>query len=132
MPSIMGFIAASGVVVNSSLVLVHNLNARRLQGESVFDSAIHAAVTRCRPIVLTSLTTFVGLLPLMFNESVQAQFLIPMAVSLAFGVLFATVVTLLVVPASYTIFEDIKGLFKGGSSEADDVSPPLVVDRVVD
>ena len=129
MPSIMGFIAASGVVVNSSLVLVHNLNARRLQGESVFDSAIHAAVTRCRPIVLTSLTTFVGLLPLMFNESVQAQFLIPMAVSLAFGVLFATVVTLLVVPASYTIFEDIKGLFKGGSSEADDVSPPLVVDR---
>ena len=132
MPSIMGFIAASGVVVNSSLVLVHNLNARRLQGESVFDSAIHAAVTRCRPIVLTSLTTFVGLLPLMFNESVQAQFLIPMAVSLAFGVLFATVVTLLVVPASYTIFEDIKGLFKGGSSEADDVSPSLVVDRVVD
>jgi len=132
MPSIMGFIAASGVVVNSSLVLVHNLNARRLQGENVFDSAIHAAVTRCRPIVLTSLTTFVGLLPLMFNKSVQAQFLIPMAVSLAFGVLFATVVTLLVVPASYAIFEDIKELFNGGSTETDEVSPPLVVDRVVD
>ncbi|MFT7547921.1 MAG: multidrug efflux pump subunit AcrB [Candidatus Azotimanducaceae bacterium] len=110
MPSIMGFIAASGVVVNSSLVLVHNLNARRTEGESAMDAVIHAAVTRCRPIVLTSLTTFAGLLPLMFNESVQAQFLIPMAVSLAFGVLFATVVTLLVVPSSYMIFEDLHKL----------------------
>jgi len=123
MPSMMGFIAASGVVVNSSLVLVHNLNARRNQGESVWEAVIHAAVTRCRPIVLTSLTTFVGLLPLMFNKSVQAQFLIPMAVSLAFGVLFATVVTLLVVPASYTIFEDIRALFNqkepGAVADAD-------------
>lgn len=109
-PSVMGFIAASGVVVNSSLVLVHNLNARRNEGESPLDAIVHAAVTRCRPIVLTSMTTFAGLLPLMFNESVQAQFLIPMAVSLAFGVMFATVVTLLVVPSSYMIFDDIDRL----------------------
>jgi multidrug efflux pump subunit AcrB len=115
-PSVMGFIAASGVVVNSSLVLVHNLNARRNDGEDVMDAVIHAAVTRCRPIVLTSLTTFAGLLPLMFNKSVQAQFLIPMAVSLAFGVLFATVVTLLLVPSSYMIFEDLHKLRRRLSS----------------
>ena len=108
MPSTMGFIAASGVVVNSSLVLVHNVNQRRTTGEHFHEAVLHAAASRCRPIVLTSLTTFVGLLPLMFNRSVQAQFLVPMAVSLAFGVLFATVVTLLVVPSGYIILEDIK------------------------
>jgi multidrug efflux pump subunit AcrB len=118
-PSVMGFIAASGVVVNSSLVLVHNLNARRNDGENALDAVIHAAVTRCRPIVLTSMTTFAGLLPLMFNKSVQAQFLIPMAVSLAFGVMFATVVTLLVVPSSYMIFEDIHRLLNRNSRPTD-------------
>jgi multidrug efflux pump subunit AcrB len=107
-PSAMGFIAASGVVVNSSLVLVHNVNQRRTTGEHFHEAVLHAAASRCRPIVLTSLTTFVGLLPLMFNRSVQAQFLVPMAVSLAFGVLFATVVTLLVVPSGYIILEDIR------------------------
>jgi multidrug efflux pump subunit AcrB len=112
MPSAMGFIAASGVVVNSSLVLVHNVNERRKQGEHFNDAVLHAAVSRCRPIILTSLTTFAGLLPLMFNRSVQAQFLVPMAVSLAFGVLFATLVTLLVVPSGYTILEGIKRFLK--------------------
>jgi multidrug efflux pump subunit AcrB len=106
MMSVMGVIAASGVVVNSSLVLVHNVNGRRDAGESLHDAVLEAAVSRCRPIVLTSMTTFVGLMPLMFNQSVQAQFLIPMAVSLAFGVLFATLVTLLVVPSGYMILED--------------------------
>ena len=71
-------------------------------------AAAEAAVSRCRPIVLTSMTTFVGLTPLMFNKSVQAQFLVPMATSLAFGVLFATFVTLLVVPSGYLILEDLK------------------------
>lgn len=116
MPSAMGFIAASGVVVNSSLVLVHNVNERRKLGEHFNDAVLHAAVSRCRPIILTSLTTFVGLLPLMFNRSVQAQFLIPMAVSLAFGVLFATVVTLLVVPSGYIILEDLKRFLGRGSN----------------
>ena len=83
-------------------------------------AAAEAAVSRCRPIVLTSMTTFVGLTPLMFNKSVQAQFLVPMATSLAFGVLFATFVTLLVVPSGYMILEDLKS-FAGrllGSSES--------------
>ena len=93
--------------MNSSLVLVHNVNLRRAQGEHMVEALIHASVSRCRPIVLTSITTFVGLSPLMLNKSVQAQFLVPMAVSLAFGVLFATLVTLLVVPAGYLILHDL-------------------------
>lgn len=123
MPSIMGFIAASGVVVNSSLVLVHNINERRKASEHFYDAVLHAAVSRCRPIILTSLTTFVGLLPLMFNRSVQAQFLVPMAVSLAFGVMFATVVTLLVVPSGYIILEDLQRFFGKGKSGPDAPEP---------
>jgi multidrug efflux pump subunit AcrB len=107
--SVMGFIAASGVVVNSSLVLVHNINSRREQGEPIAEAILNAAASRCRPIILTSLTTFVGLAPLLVNRSVQAQFLVPMAISLAFGVIFATLVTLLVVPSGYMILEDLKG-----------------------
>ncbi|MGK0459836.1 MAG: multidrug efflux pump subunit AcrB [Candidatus Azotimanducaceae bacterium] len=106
MPSVMGVIAASGVVVNSSLVLVHNVNRRRIEGQSLHNAVLESAISRCRPIVLTSMTTFVGLMPLMFNQSVQAQFLVPMAISLAFGVLFATLVTLFVVPSGYLILED--------------------------
>ncbi|MFT5441592.1 MAG: multidrug efflux pump subunit AcrB [Myxococcota bacterium] len=112
MMSVMGIIAASGVVVNSSLVLVHAINERHSSGESVRDAVLGAAATRVRPILLTSITTFVGLSPLLLNRSVQAQFLVPMACSLAFGVLFATVVTLLVVPCGYVILEDLKGLMK--------------------
>jgi len=120
MMSVMGVIAASGVVVNSSLVLVHNINIRREDGQSFHEAVIESAVSRCRPIVLTSMTTFVGLMPLMFNRSVQAQFLVPMAVSLAFGVLFATVVTLVVVPSAYIILEDFhRWRGKGRSDEAD-------------
>ncbi|MDA7773231.1 efflux RND transporter permease subunit [Pseudomonadales bacterium] len=120
MMSVMGFIAASGVVVNSSLILVHNVNRRIESGMDMRHAVAEAAVSRCRPIVLTSMTTFVGLTPLMFNKSVQAQFLVPMATSLAFGVLFATFVTLLVVPSGYMILEDLKS-FAGrllGSSES--------------
>ncbi len=117
MMSILGVVAASGVVVNSSLVLVHNVNLRRAQGEHMVEALIHASVSRCRPIVLTSITTFVGLSPLMLNTSVQAQFLVPMAVSLAFGVLFATLVTLMVVPAGYLILHDIGQLFTRGEKE---------------
>ena len=106
MMSILGVTAASGVVVNSSLVLVHAINNFRHQGESMHDAIIFSSISRCRPIILTSITTFVGLLPLMLNKSVQAQFLVPMAVSLAYGVLFATVVTLIVVPCGYMILDD--------------------------
>ena len=110
MMSILGMIAAAGVVVNSSLILVYAINQRRDAGSSMADAVVDAATSRCRPIVLTSMTTFVGLMPLMFNTSVQAQFLVPMAVSLSFGVLFATVITLLVVPSIYLFFEDLFAL----------------------
>jgi len=119
MMSAFGFIAASGVVVNSSLVLVHNVNYRLEQGTDMYHAVVDAAASRCRPIVLTSLTTFVGLLPLMLNNSVQARFLVPMATSLAFGVLFCTVVTLLVVPSGYLILEDIGRLLSGKRDTAD-------------
>ena len=118
MMSVMGFIAASGVVVNSSLILVHNVNRRIESGMDMRHAVAEAAVSRCRPIVLTSMTTFVGLTPLMFNKSVQAQFLVPMATSLAFGVLFATFVTLLVVPSGYMILEDLKS-FAGRSARVE-------------
>ena len=112
MMSVLGFTAASGVVVNSSLVLVHSVNIRRSSGEPLNKIVLDAAVSRCRPIILTSLTTFIGLSPLMLNKSVQAQFLVPMAVSLSFGVLFATLVTLFVVPSGYVILHDLGGLVK--------------------
>jgi multidrug efflux pump subunit AcrB len=110
MMSILGMIAAAGVVVNSSLILVYAINQRREADEPLLQAVIEASTSRCRPIILTSMTTFVGLMPLMFNTSVQAQFLVPMAVSLAFGVLFATLVTLLVVPSIYLFFEDLADL----------------------
>ena len=112
MMSVFGFTAASGVVVNSSLVLMHSVNFRRSSGEPLSKIVLDATVSRCRPIILTSLTTFIGLSPLMLNKSVQAQFLVPMAVSLSFGVLFATVVTLLVVPSGYLILHDLGNLLK--------------------
>jgi multidrug efflux pump subunit AcrB len=106
--SVVGIVAASGVVVNASLVLVYNVNSHRAGGKSVAEAVVAAGVGRFRPIVLTSLTTFAGLTPLMAERSMQAQFLIPMAVSLAFGVMFATVITLLVLPCGYLVLEDLK------------------------
>ena len=116
MMSALGFVAATGVVVNSSLVLTHSVNHRRSIGEDIYNAVLHASVSRCRPILLTSITTFVGLAPLMFNKSVQAQFLVPMAVSLAFGVVFATVITLLVVPSGYLILDDLGKLLRRATS----------------
>ena len=104
--SMMGVIACAGVVVNDNLVLIDKINTLRERGEDVISALMEGAVTRFRPIILTSLTTFVGLLPIMTETSVQAQFLIPMVISLAFGVLFATGVTLLLVPALYLIALD--------------------------
>jgi len=109
--SLSGMIAVAGVVVNDNLVLVDYINRKRDQGVELSLAIREAGVARFRPIVLTSLTTFAGLTPLMLERSVQAQFLIPMAVSLAFGVLFATVVSLLLVPASYYVLEDLKRQF---------------------
>jgi multidrug efflux pump subunit AcrB len=110
MMSVMGIIALSGVVVNSSLVLVHYVNTRRADGLSFGEAVVDAAQARFRPIVLTAATTFAGLVPLMLERSTQAQFLIPMAISISFGVVFATLVTLFVVPSGYLILEDMRGL----------------------
>jgi multidrug efflux pump subunit AcrB len=109
--SLLGIIAMSGVVVNDSLVLVDRINRLRNEGMSVFDAVHVGGSQRFRAIILTSITTFVGLVPILMEKSLQAQFLIPMATSLAFGVLFATFITLLLVPCTYLILEDFKSLF---------------------
>ena len=106
--SVLGFVALAGVVVNDSLVLVDFINQERAEGMPLREAIEKSGSLRFRPILLTSLTTFAGLLPVLFETSLQAQFLIPMAISLSFGVLFATVITLLLVPAFYSILEDIR------------------------
>ena len=105
--SVLGIVALSGVVVNASLVLVHSVNTRRSNGEDFLDAVVGAGVTRFRPIVLTSLTTFLGLVPLMFEPSVPARPLVPMAIALGYGVLFASTVTLFLVPSGYVILDDL-------------------------
>lgn len=108
MLSVLGIVALAGVVVNDSLVMVDFVNRERDAGHPVATAALQAGLTRFRPIMLTSLTTFVGLMPLILERSVQAQFLVPMGVSLAFGVLFSTGISLLLVPACYVILEDLR------------------------
>ena len=103
--SMMGIVALTGVVVNDSLVMVDFINRYRSEGNSITNAVLEAGPRRFRPIFLTSLTTFVGLIPLILEKSTQAKFMIPMAVSLSFGVLFATAITLLLVPVSYLTLE---------------------------
>lgn len=110
--SFMGMLALSGVVVNDSLVLVDYINQKRNEGVSLKEAVYTAGGRRFRPVLLTSLTTFAGLVPLLFETSTQAQFLIPMAVSLGFGILFATLITLFIVPINYLILEDFKGYMR--------------------
>ena len=110
--SLCGMVALTGVVVNDSLVLVSYINSHRRDGMPLLQAVRGAGLVRFRPILLTSLTTAAGITPLMLEKSVQAQFLIPMAVALTFGVLFATVISLVLVPASYLIIEDIQRPFR--------------------
>jgi len=157
MMSMFGLVALTGVVVNDSLVMVDFINraravhadvgrrVRRAGGtqpdRDAFDStglklAIReAGSNRFRPILLTSLTTFFGLAPLMLERSMQAAFLVPMAVSLAFGVLFATFITLILVPTAYLILDDIQRFARGmtgrGASVMDETADlPLPADGV--
>ncbi len=106
--SMMGIVALAGVVVNDSLVLIHTTNEKRREGATPLAAISAAGVRRFRPIMLTSLTTFFGLAPMIFETSVQARFLVPMALSLGYGVLFATFITLLLVPSLYLIIEDLR------------------------
>ena len=110
--SFMGMLALSGVVVNDSLVLVDYTNRKRKEGMNIKQAVFESGGRRFRPVLLTSLTTFAGLMPLLFEKSTQAQFLIPMAISLGFGILFATLITLFLVPLNYLILEDIKRYFR--------------------
>jgi multidrug efflux pump subunit AcrB len=101
-----GLIALAGVVVNDSLILIDFINKAREAGVSAHDAVIRSGKERFRPIILTSLTTAAGLMPIMLETSMQAQMLIPMAISLAFGIIFATVITLFLIPSLYLLRED--------------------------
>ena len=107
-----GVVALTGVVVNDSLVMVDYVNRKRSIGLKEIEAARQAGMSRFRPIILTSLTTFAGLTPLLLEKSLQAKFLIPMGISLGFGVIFATVITLILVPSMYLILEDIRSLLQ--------------------
>lgn len=110
--SFFGVAAAAGVVVNDNLVLIDYVNRLRNQGMGAFGALVTAGVGRFRPIMLTSFTTFIGLLPIMFEQSTDAQFLKPTIVSLAFGIVFATAVTLIFVPAMYAVGADIARYYR--------------------
>ncbi len=110
--SIFGVVALSGVVVNDSLVLIDFANIARRNGATPFEAIRQAAIQRFRPILLTTLTTFLGLMPIIFETSRQAKFLIPVALSLGFGILFATFICLMLVPSFYLILDDVHNWFK--------------------
>lgn len=119
--SMLGLMALTGVVVNDSLVLVDFINQRhRKAGEALLSAVERAGVVRFRPVMLTSLTTFFGLLPLLMDKSVSAQFLVPMAISLGFGILFATAITLILIPTNIMIADDIAKFFNSKASEIRD------------
>ena len=110
--SLMGMLALMGVLVNDSLVLVDYINKQYAKTKDLLDAVLTAGVARFRPVILTSLTTFIGLMPLLFDKSTSAQFLIPMATSLGFGILFATFTTLILVPVNYMLLHNFLNLFK--------------------
>jgi multidrug efflux pump subunit AcrB len=110
--SLIGLLALAGVVVNDSLILIDLVNRRRAAGDSLLDSIQLAGTQRFRPIVLTSVTTMLGLSPLTFFASGQARFLQPMAISVFFGLAFATILILVVVPCAYGVLDDILNLPK--------------------
>jgi multidrug efflux pump subunit AcrB len=108
--SLFGIVALCGVVVNDSLIMIDLINRERKSGIELGQVIRDSVTRRFRPIMLTTMTTFLGLAPMLLEKSLQARFLIPMAISLAFGIVFATMITLLLVPSLYMILEDIKAL----------------------
>ena len=106
--SLMGMLALSGVVINDALVLIDYANRRRREGMTAREAIVAAATRRLRPIMMTTLTTFLGLAPMIFETSRQARFMIPMAISLGFGLLFATLILLLLVPCLYLMLERLR------------------------
>ena len=120
MLSMFGMVALTGVVVNDSLILIDLINRRRQEGIAVDRAIKESGERRFRPIMLTTATTFLGLTPMIFETSMQAKFLIPMAVSLGYGIVFATAITLILVPTLYRILEDVKAFFGGLVEEAEE------------
>jgi len=110
--SLMGVVALAGVVVNDSLVMIDYANRQRREGANTHDAIFLAGIRRFRPVMLTTLTTFGGLAPMIFETSRQARFMIPMAISLGYGILFATAITLVIVPCLYVVVEDVAGIFR--------------------
>jgi multidrug efflux pump subunit AcrB len=106
--SMFGVVALTGVVVNDSLLMIDFINRARREGTAARQAVVESGVRRFRPIMLTSVTTFAGLTPLLMEKSLQAKFLIPMATSLAFGVVFATFITLVLIPVVYSLLVDFK------------------------
>lgn len=125
--SMMGIIALSGVVVNDSLVLIDFANIRRREGLTPLQAIREAGRRRFRPILLTTLTTFGGLTPMIFETSRQARYLIPMALSLGYGILFATVITLLLVPCLYLMVEDAANVMRSDENQEQTREPELAV-----
>ncbi|MFP8877816.1 MAG: efflux RND transporter permease subunit, partial [Myxococcota bacterium] len=126
--SMLGIVALAGVVVNASLVLVHFVNRERDSGASIEEAVFSAGIARFRPIFLTSATTFLGLVPLMFEGNIQARMMVPMAISLAYGVLFSSVVTLFLVPSLYLILEDLRSALSqrmGAAPASREVGPEI-------
>jgi multidrug efflux pump subunit AcrB len=114
--SLFGLIALAGVVVNDSLILIDFINKARLEGLSAREAVIRSGTERFRPIILTSLTTAAGLMPIMLETSMQAQMLIPMAISLSFGIIFATIITLFLIPSLYLLQGDFGQLLTDGKN----------------
>jgi multidrug efflux pump subunit AcrB len=110
--SVMGIVALAGVVINDTLVLLDYSNKLRAQNSDAHESIVLAGVRRFRPIMLTTITTFGGLAPMIFEQSIQAKFIIPMAISLGFGILFATAITLVFIPSLYMILEDFSDFMR--------------------
>ena len=110
--SMIGFVALSGIVVNDSLIFVEFYNSRRKSGDNLQDALLGAGAARLRPIFLTTITTVLGLTPLMLEQSMQAKFLIPMALAISFGLISATVLILLLLPALLVIGDDIRMLLR--------------------
>ncbi len=121
MPSLLGFVALGGIVVNDSILLVLFLKNARKQGQSIYEAAAQASQDRFRAVLLTSTTTIAGLLPLLFEKSLQAQILIPLVISTSFGLMASTVMVLLVIPCMYMILSDL-GIVENISVDPDD--PP--------
>ena len=115
--SLFGMVALTGVVVNDSLIMIDLINRERARGISLDQAIRDSGTRRFRPIMLTTATTFLGLTPMILETSLQAKFLIPMAISLAFGIVFATAITLILVPNLYRILEDFRALVGLGEHE---------------